>query len=274
MKHYLILLRPSNFLITMASVFVSALLAGAGAADILPMALASIAAGLIGGGGMVINDLFDVEIDRINKPSRPLPSGAVSPRSAASFYAGVTSLGLLLNLFLHSGAQVIAAGAALLIFFYSYRLKRTPLLGNLTVGALTGLAFLYGGTVVGRIDRAIMPAIFAFLINVGREIVKDMEDLDGDARQGAKTFPVVFGMKKSAMLASAFLFAVICSTIVPFLTHQYGFAYLTIVAVGVDLVLAGVIASLWREMTPGNLGLLSAVLKYDMIIGLAAIYAG
>lgn len=132
--HYITLLRPSNFIITVASVFVSCVLAGGRIEQTSVMILASLAAGLIGGGGMVINDIFDVEIDRINKPQRPLPSGAVSAASAALFYAVLSAVGLLLNLFLHSSAQAIATGAVVLIFFYSYRLKSTPLFGNLMVG--------------------------------------------------------------------------------------------------------------------------------------------
>ena len=274
MKPYFTLVRPSNLLITLATVFVSCLLAGGGVRELTPMIVASLAAGLIGSGGMVVNDLFDIEIDRINKPSRPLPSGAVSAPAASFFYASLTGVGLLLNLFLHSGAQVIAAGAAILIFLYSYRLKSTPLVGNLAVGALTGLTFLYGGYAVGSIGRALVPALFAFLINVGREVVKDMEDLEGDKRHNAHTFPIRFGMKSAAVAATAFLAAVIASTFVPFMTGQYGVIYLVIVVVGVDIVLTFVVVSLWKDMSTKNLNRLSTILKYDMLIGLIAIYAG
>ncbi len=238
------------------------------------MVLASLAAGLIGGGGMVVNDIFDMEIDRINKPARPLPSGAVSPRSAATFYVLLTAAGLFLNLFLPSSAQAIAGGAAVLIFFYSYRLKSTPLFGNVTVGLLTGLAFIYGGAAVGNIERAIVPALFAFLINVGRELIKDMEDVEGDALHHAETFPVKYGMNAALIAATLFLLAVIGSTIIPFADHQYGIVYFVIVIVGVDCVIAYGLFSMWKDSTPKNLNRLSAILKYDMLIGLVAIYLG
>jgi geranylgeranylglycerol-phosphate geranylgeranyltransferase len=273
-NRYIVLLRPSNFVITVLSVFVSCLLAGGNAGNMTAMVLASLAAGLIGGGGMVINDIFDVEIDRINKPERPLPSGDVAPRSAAIFYSLLTAVGLLLNLFLHSSAQAIAAGAAVLIFFYSYRLKSTPLFGNVTVGLLTGLAFIYGGSAVGNIDRAIIPALFAFLINVGRELIKDMEDVEGDARHHANTFPVKFGMRSASAVATLLLFAVIGSTIIPFADHQYGLLYFVIVFLGVDCVIAFILISMWKDSTSKNLNRLSAILKYDMLIGLIAIYLG
>jgi geranylgeranylglycerol-phosphate geranylgeranyltransferase len=273
-NRYILLLRPSNFIITVASVFVSCLLAGGNSGQSFAMILASLAAGLIGGGGMVVNDIFDIEIDRVNKPARPLPSGVVSPRSAALFYALLTSVGLLLNLFLHSNAQVIAAAAAVLIFFYSYRLKSTPLFGNVTVGLLTGMAFIYGGAAVGNIGRAVIPALFAFLINVGREIIKDMEDVEGDALHHAETFPVKYGMKSALIAATMFLLAVVVSTIIPFASHQYGIIYFLIVIVGVDCVIAFAIFSMWNDVSQKNLNRLSTIIKYDMCIGLIAIYLG
>lgn len=272
--HYITLLRPSNFIITVASVFVSCVLAGGRIEQAPVMILASLAAGLIGGGGMVINDIFDVEIDRINKPQRPLPSGAVSAASAALFYAVLSAVGLLLNLFLHSSAQAIASGAVVLIFFYSYRLKSTPLFGNLMVGFLTGLAFLYGGAAVGNIGRAVIPALFAFLINVGREIIKDMEDIEGDVRHAAATFPIKYGMRAASLVATVFLLAVVGATVIPYVTHQYGINYFVLVMLGVNCVIAFVIFSMWKDASTKNLHRLSTILKYDMLVGLIAIYLG
>jgi 4-hydroxybenzoate polyprenyltransferase len=101
-----------------------------------------------------------------------------------------------------------------------------------------------------------------------------MEDVEGDARHNASTFPIRYGMKPAAIVATIFLLAVVGSTFVPFANRQYGIPYLIIVFFGVDLVLALVIASLWKDSTPRNLSRLSTILKYDMLIGLVAIYAG
>lgn len=273
-KPYIALIRPSNFIITVLSVVVSCILAGATGAMNLKILAASFAAGLIGAGGMVINDYFDIEIDRINKPMRPLPSGAVSLRTAILFWMALSFFGLLLNIFLPLAATIIAIFAFVIIFYYSKILKRTPLFGNLTVGALTGLTFIYGGAVVGSISRAVMPAVFAFLINVGREIIKDMEDVRGDSQHNAVTFPIKFGMKYSTVLATIFLCAVIGATIVPFIFKQYGSAYFITVNIGVNAVLVAVLASLWKNQSQRNLRRLSFILKYDMFVGLIAIYLG
>ena len=272
--NYIRLIRPSNFFITVASVFVACLLAGGTLAQFPALVVASVAAGVIGGGGMVINDIFDLEIDRINKPSRPLPSGAVSVQAAAIIYALLTSCGLLLNLFLSPFAQVIAVGAVILIFVYSVRLKSTALVGNLAVGFLTGATFIYGGAVVGNVRRALIPALFAFLINVGREVIKDMEDVEGDGRNNAATFPVKYGLRGSAFIATFFLVAVVVSTFIPAIMDKYGIAYLVVVMAGVNCVVAYVIYSMWKDSTPDNLNRLSNILKYDMLVGLIAIYLG
>jgi geranylgeranylglycerol-phosphate geranylgeranyltransferase len=274
MKHYITLVRPINFTITALSIFVSCVLAGGTQSQILPMIFASLGGALIGSGGMVINDILDIEIDRINKPERPLPSSAVARYDALMFYAALTGFGLIMSAYTTRIAFIIAFFAVPVIVLYSKVLKGTPLLGNITVGALTGLAFIYGGAAVGNIRQAIMPALFAFLINVGREIVKDMEDVEGDSKNNARTFPVKYGMKNAGIVATTFLIFVIGSTFIPFVYGLYGVKYLIAVNLGVNLVLVYVIILLWKDQSVKNLNFLSTILKWDMLIGLAAIYLG
>lgn len=273
-KHYITLIRPINFLITAASIYVACLLAGGTQSQLLTMLFASLGGALIGGGGMIINDFFDIEIDRINKPSRPLASGVVEKFDALMFYGGVTGAGLIMSLYTSLTAFIIAFVAVAIIFLYSYHFKSTPLFGNIIVGGLTGLAFIYGGAAIGNIQQAIMPAIFAFLINVGREIIKDMEDVEGDAKNGAVTFPIKYGMKSAATLASFFLAAVSASTVFPYAIGLYGMKYFITVNAGVNIVIAYVVYSLWKNQTTKNLNFLSNILKWDMFVGLAAIYLG
>jgi geranylgeranylglycerol-phosphate geranylgeranyltransferase len=274
MRPYITLVRPVNFIITALSIFVSCILAGGTQDQMLLMIFASLSGALIGSGGMVINDVLDIEIDRINKPERPLPSGAVARYDAVMFYAILTGFGLIMSAYTTRGAFIIAFFSAPAIVLYSKILKGTPLLGNITVGFLTGLAFIYGGATVGNIRQAIMPALFAFLINVGREIVKDMEDVEGDSKNNARTFPVKYGMKNAGVVATTFLIFVIISTFVPFFLKLYGLQYLIAVNLGVNLVLVYVIVSLWKDQSVKNLNFLSSILKWDMLVGLAAIYLG
>ena len=271
---YLHLIRPSNFVIAIASIFVACLLAGGTMGMLVPMIAAALAGGVIGAGGMVINDLYDIEIDRINKPERPLPAGLITRKSALVTYAALSISGIVLSFFTSTAALIIALAAVPMIFAYSAYLKRTPLLGNLLVAFLTGLAFLYGGAAVGRMEATVMPAVFAFLINAGREVIKDMEDREGDAQLGARTLPIVYGMRTASIVSTILLAAVIVATIIPYATGMYGIRYYVLVNTGVNAVLLYVLWQLWRDQSPVMLHRLSVLLKYDMAVGLLAIYLG
>ncbi len=238
------------------------------------MFFAAFSGGLIAASGMIINDIFDYEIDKVNKPKRPIASGKISLQSASTFYGILVGISLLLNLFLYLNAQIIAMTAIILLFYYSYKLKRTPLIGNIVIGLLTGFAFIYGGAVAGNIEQTIFPAMFAFLINVGREIIKDMEDVEGDAKEGAVTFPIKYGIKKAGMVASIFLIVLMIVTIIPVIIHYYGMQYFFSVMLGVNSVILYVIISLMKNQSVKNLHTLSTILKYDMVVGLIAIYVG
>ncbi len=274
MKPYITLTRPVNFVITALSIFVASLLAGGTHAHILQMVFASLGGALIGSGGMVINDILDVEIDMINKPERPIPSGAVDRYDAMMFYGALTGAGMIMIAYTTKPAFIIASIAVPLIVLYSRVFKGTPLIGNMIVGGLTGLAFIFGGAAVGNVKQAVMPALFAFLINVGREVIKDMEDVEGDAKNGAATLPVVYGMRNAAIIATMFLVFVMISTVVPFVNGLYGMKYFILVNIGVNLVLVYVLGSLWKDQSVKNLNFLSNILKWDMLVGLIAIYLG
>jgi geranylgeranylglycerol-phosphate geranylgeranyltransferase len=274
MKHYIRLIRPVNFFITGISIYVSCLLAGGGREQFIHMFFASLAGACIAAGGMIINDIFDIKIDKINKPDRPLPSGAIGMFDAFMLYAGLSGAGIIMTFYTTISSLVIALLAAIALFFYSYKLKSVPLVGNLLIGALTGLAFIFGGAAVGNVDKALFPAIFALLINVGREIIKDMEDVEGDQRNMVVTFPIKYGMKKSSLVATLFLIGVVISTIIPYLKDIYGIKFLVLVMVGVNTVVLYVVYSLWKDTSSKNLNRLSNLLKWDMLIGLVAIYLG
>ncbi|MGB2698130.1 MAG: UbiA family prenyltransferase, partial [Candidatus Zixiibacteriota bacterium] len=136
---YLELTRPLNNLITIFAVFIGAWIAGlSGYMDKLFFALLS--GCLISAGGYAINDYFDLEIDKINKPSRPLPQDKMRARSALVFSIILFLTGIFVSLFIKNIAFILAVIAAALLIIYSYKLTRTPLFGNLLVSLVCGLA--------------------------------------------------------------------------------------------------------------------------------------
>jgi geranylgeranylglycerol-phosphate geranylgeranyltransferase len=270
---YIHISRPSNVLIAFLSIIIAAAVAG----SIQPLKnvfLAAISAALITIGANVINDYFDIQIDRINKPHRPLPSGRLSKGEALSYFFVVYAIGWIISSFISLAMFFIAVVIAILLFFYSFKLKRTILWGNLVVSFSTAMAFIYGGLAVFHAEGTIFPAIFAFLYHFGREIIKDIQDITGDKTEGAKTFAVTYGLRRALWLTTSIFIVLIIVTIIPYILDIYGKSYILIVVIGIYPVIAFVLYRSWKYTISKNLGLMSDILKADMLIGLLAIYLG
>ncbi len=198
---YLKLARIGNVILAFLSVEVAGILCGLDIARSWQIFAAAVAASLITAGGNAVNDLFDVDIDAINRPRRPLVSGKLTTRQAANFYIVTTLAGLVISAAVNVWTLLIASAAGVLVFMYSFRFKRMIFLGNFVVASVTGLAFLYGGAAVGDIRNVYPAAAFAFLANLIREIIKDAEDVKGDGEIGVRTIATKYGTRTSAWLS-------------------------------------------------------------------------
>lgn len=267
------LIRPMNGAIVSAAIVTAALLAGAMQQHTLFVLLGAVAGAIIAGGGNAINDYFDVAIDRINKPDRPLVRGTISTERAWWTWRVLSSLGVLLSAYIGPYTFAIALFWVVTLYWYSRSLKRTALWGNLIVALATALALVYGGAIVGRIDPVLIPALFAFLINFARELVKGAEDVEGDARDGARTLAVRYGISTALGMATIVLVALIAATVFPFVEGLYTIWYLILI-MPVDLLLLFIILTVWRTRTPQTLSRVSTLLKASMILGIAAIALG
>jgi len=272
-RAYVDLMRPLNVGITLISIPAASVLAGATASQWLQVLIAALTGGLVAAAANSINDYFDVEIDKINKPGRPIPRGDATQREAWILWLSLSAVALVLNTLLPTAALVIVVLSIILLYWYSAFFKRTVMMGNLVVGLMTGMAFIYGAIVVARLDRAYMPALFAFLINVVREIIKDVEDIEGDRKERAVTLPVKYGVRPALWLSSALLAILISTTIAAYVLNIYGVWYLVLVAV-VDVILVAVIVLQWRDQSVATMSRLSNALKLCMLLGLLAIYFG
>jgi geranylgeranylglycerol-phosphate geranylgeranyltransferase len=271
--NYIRLTRPVNNLITALSVLVGAAIAG-NVESWTMVFFACLSAFFISAGGNVINDFFDVDIDRINKPSRPLPQGDITLRAALIWSFLLFLAGLVLSLLVKPLSLLIAFVACAFLILYSSILKKTLLWGNLMVSVVSALAFVYGGIATEDFTLSLIPAVFALLFHLGREVLKDIEDIRGDSSAGASTLPIKWGVKFSLDVCTFIFLFLIGLTIVPYVLHIFSLLYLFAVVVGVDLGLIFTIRSMRRNPSSSNLHRLNNLLKIEMLTGLAAIFLG
>ncbi|MCK5088040.1 MAG: geranylgeranylglycerol-phosphate geranylgeranyltransferase, partial [Melioribacteraceae bacterium] len=224
--------------------------------------------------GNIINDYFDIEIDRINRPDRVLPSGELSIRFSINLYLIISASALYLSSLINLESIVIVIISSLIILLYSYKLKGTPLVGNFIVAFLTGLAFIYGSIAVDNFLCGIIPALFALLINFMREIVKDIEDMKGDKAAEILTYPIRRGVDASITIVIFTAVLLIISTIIPFILKIYRIEYFIFVMPVVNGLLVYIIRELKRDQSQINLRKISNLLKLNMVLGLIAIILG
>ncbi len=267
LKTFLII-RPHNIAAAVLSVAVGYFLAGGREGWPLCLLLST---ALATAAGNVINDWFDRDIDAINKPRRPIPSGGVAPRAAiALYFVLLAALALCLTRLPPRQALWIAVWAVLL-HIYSWKAKRIYLAGNLLVAAVVSSAFLLGAFAHGDMPAGAVPALFTFFFVMGRELVKDTEDIEGDRRCGARTVPVISGPGR-ALTVAAVIFALLAAAIpAPWIKGLYGRAYLVTMLVSVLPVLVVSCVLCLKRRSPSVVSLL---LKLGMFFGVLAFYLG
>lgn len=165
---------------------------------------------LIAAAGYIINDYYDVKIDYINKPERVVVGKVLKRRHVMAVHTIFNIIGIGIGLILYWKVGLVNLLAAVWLWFYSNQLKRLPLLGNLSVAILTGLSIYVVALYYNENMMLIYAyAVLAFVLSLVREIVKDMEDLRGDAAFGCKTLPIVWGVRRTKYIQYALLAALV-----------------------------------------------------------------
>jgi geranylgeranylglycerol-phosphate geranylgeranyltransferase len=180
--------------------------------------------------GNSLNDYFDRETDKVAHPERPIPSGRVSPNGARSASALMFAIAVAVSVFVNVYALLIVVTAILIMVYYERSLKAKGLSGNLAISWLTGSLFLFGGAAVERLELAWILAALAFLATLGREIVKDVQDMEGD-RSSRLTLPMRIGPMRANYLASASFLAAVVLSPAPYFLDLLSVWYVPVVAV-------------------------------------------
>ncbi|MEW6035643.1 MAG: UbiA family prenyltransferase [Candidatus Micrarchaeota archaeon] len=170
-------------------------------------------------GSFALNDYFDIETDRLNKKDRPLVRGTIAPSFALYFSVLSLAFSVLLAYMINSTAFIIALAFNLLAAAYNWKLKDLPLVGNAYIALTMAIPFIFGNFVVGTAlsPIAVVLALLGFVAGLAREIIKTVQDMEGDIKaRGSRTLPVLIGKKASLILASVLYLLFIPLSAAPF----------------------------------------------------------
>jgi 4-hydroxybenzoate polyprenyltransferase len=245
----------------------------------------------IAAGGYIINNIFDVESDNDNKPQNVIIGKTISETKAYNLYIGVTVIGVVTGFYLSNvidkpGFAALFIIIAATLYQYAANWKRTLITGNLIVALLLSASILIIGIfdlypIVNTNNKAFLGiifqilidfAVFAFMINFIREIVKDIEDRDGDDNQGMRTLPIVLGFAKTTKL----VFGLSCIPVIAILFYIYNYLfellfatlYLLTFVVGPLLFFT---IKIWTAKTKKDFHILSLILKWILFFGILSI---
>lgn len=241
----------------------------------LELLLAFLTGFALTGSAMAINDYYDREIDAINEPRRPIPSGAVKPGEALAISILLSAVGLATSWGTGLENLVIAILAWMTMVVYSTIGKRTGLLGNTMVSACIALPFVYGGVMAGGavLGSSSVFALLAFLTNTGREVTKGIVDIEGDRANGINTVAVSRGAEFASWVSALLYISAVVVSILPVYLKMVSFWYIPFVAL-TDLGLMYVSFRLVKEPSRENSRLVKNRVRVFMFSGLLGFLLG
>ena len=268
------LMRPLNALMSAVAVPVGAVVAVglAGVASrVTSIAFGALAVFLFTGAGNALNDVFDRDVDRVNHPNRPIPAGEVSPGRAFDFALALFLAAVVASLLVNLAAFALVLVSLALMIAYEERFKANGWSGNLLIAWLVGSLFVFAGLCVyaGRaapLQIAASLALLAGLSTVGREIVKDIEDVAGDV--GRTTLPKQRGIPFAGRAAQAFVALAVLLSVLPAVFGILRVWYLPVVGVADAIFLY---AATQASRSPAKS---ERAMKAAMAVALVAFLAG
>lgn len=274
LRGFISIIRPINSMMMGLAIIVGVLITGGyGVVSVQVLLLSWVTGFSLSGAAMVINDYFDREIDRVNEPTRPIPSGAVKPVEAVVYSLILSIAGIITASLTNSIVLIVAVASWCVMMAYSVWGKKTGFPGNLMVSICIALPFLYGGILSDRVEASILFSILAFLTNTGREITKGIVDIEGDRSRGVNTLAVSFGAETAAQVASAFYVSGALASVLPIILNQTSLWYIPLVIV-TDIGLLFGTYNLLRDPSRETSRKVKIQTLYWMFFGLLAFAAG
>jgi len=274
---YVRIMRPVNSLMMGFAVLVGAVIGGGSGilGSTTYLALAFVTGFAFTGSAMAINDYYDREIDAINEPQRPIPSGAMSPNEALAESLALSAIGFASSWGTGLNSLALAAVAWVTMMYYATAGKKTGLVGNFLVSFCVALPIIYGGVMAGSsgLWGALLFASIVFLTNTGREITKGIVDIEGDRENNVRTVAVRSGAGAAAW---ASILCYVLAVAISYVPVHYGivtFWYLPFVAV-TDLGLVYLSYSLMTDHGRENSRRVKNGVRVLMMFGLVGFLLG
>jgi geranylgeranylglycerol-phosphate geranylgeranyltransferase len=223
---------------------------------------------------MILNDFFDKDIDKKNKPHRPIPSGKIKAKYALLVSLTLFILGIGLANMINLIVLTIAILASVLLFTYAETISKIKYIGNSIVALSTGLTFILGESITGHIGSPviIVLALLAIYSTWAREIYKDIEDMKAD-KNHRDTLPLKEGIVHSAAIAGMFLIISVALTPIPLFLELMPVQYLLIIS-SVDLAFIWIAFSAVFKKKPKTFHLYATAIKllqFLALIGFATV---
>jgi len=264
------IVRLGNVVMTGCAVFLGVWLTKSGS-GIFPVLFLMAAAMCAAAYGNVINDILDIKSDRVSHPQRPLASGAMSLSAAAVFAIALVIISLASARFASLFHLKAAFVPLILLTLYSIYFKRTAIIGNIIIAALVAYALLFGSLPLPQTKILFLPALLALFLNFCREIVKDIQDADGDRSAGIATSAALpQSALKAILLCTA---GVYCAAMLlpSLLLKDFGIVYTAACLLAVLplhlLWVSMVLKADWINRAKD----ISKILKLEMLAGLCAL---
>ena len=266
------ILRPLNIILCLFAVIIAAFLIDGLSSPLLPYTFLTVLS--FSGASNILNDVLDIHIDKVNRPNRILPSGKLKISDALILMGVLYGVGILSCSYLYPIGRHIALYTVLpLLVLYTPLFKRLPFIGNIIVGGILGLVFVFTeGAILGNVDKMLIPFFLATALSTIREICKDAEDIYGDSTAGLQTFPRKFGLIATLWLMRLLSVGLCFSAIIPFTEGRYGIVYLFTLILGVEIpLLYSLFIILSKNSDYSDYSKLARILKGITIAGIIVI---
>ncbi|HSD83322.1 MAG TPA: UbiA family prenyltransferase [Anaerolineae bacterium] len=207
----------------------------------------------LSGSALISNDYFDLEVDRINAPQRPLPAGLLSPTEVLVLSFVTAFVGLVAALALSPLALVFSLIVWMLGFLYNWKLKAAGLAGNLIVSTSVAMTFVLGGIGTGQVwNKTVWTfAVFAFFFDLAEEIAGDAMDAEGDQKRGSRSIAIRRGKQAALRLAGLIFGVVMVVSFMPLVWGEVRLPYLLIISL-TDALILFFVRSLLKSRTPAE----------------------